>query len=72
MIATGGKMVEGVFDATAVGEPIALHDGEGNPLHLSPGKTFILLAPGAGSTASGVQPGFVTYVSNGETITRNF
>lgn len=72
LIATGGKMVEGVFDATALGEPIALHDGEGNPLFLSPGKTFILLAPGAGSTASGVQAGFVTYVSNGETITRNF
>lgn len=72
LIATGGKMVQGLFDATAVGEPISLVDDEGNPLYLSPGKTFILLAPGAGSTAAGVTPGSVTYVSNGETLTRGF
>jgi hypothetical protein len=72
LIATGGKMVQGLFDASAVGEPIALVDDEGNPFSLSPGKTFILLAPGAGSTASGVTAGSVTYVSNGETLTRGF
>lgn len=72
LIATGGKMVEGLFDATAVGEPIELRDDAGNPLYLSPGKTFVLLAPGAGSTASGVQPGSVEYVVNGESVTRNF
>ena len=72
VVATGGKMVEGLFDASVPGEPIALRDDEGNPLYLSPGKTFVLLAPGAGSTASGVQPGSVTYVSNGESFTRNF
>jgi hypothetical protein len=64
-------MVEGLFDASVLGEPIKLLDGEDQPLSLSPGKTFILLPPGAGSTAGGVTPGFVTYESNGETVTRN-
>ena len=72
LIATGGRMVGGLFDASVPGEPIQLRDDEGNPIYLSPGKTFVLLAPGAGSTASGVQPGYVTYVSNGESLTRNF
>lgn len=72
LVATGGKMMEGLFDATVPGEPISLRDDEGNPIFLSPGKTFVLLAPGAGSTASGVRPGSVTYVSNGESVVRNF
>ncbi|MEQ9086752.1 MAG: DUF3048 domain-containing protein [Pontimonas sp.] len=71
IIFTGGKTVSAIFDASVLGEPIRLLDGEDQPLSLSPGKTFILLPPGAGSTASGVTPGFVTYESNGETVTRN-
>ena len=68
---TGGKVLDGLFDASALGEPIKLTHGEGNPVLLAPGKTFILLPPGAGSTAGGVAPGFVAYESNGETVTRN-
>ena len=71
IIFTGGKTVSAIFDASVLGEPIRLLDGEDQPLSLSPGKTFILLPPGAGSTAAGVTPGFVSYESNGETVTRN-
>ena len=71
-VATGGKIVSGNFDATAYGEPIALIDGDGNPLYLTPGKTFVLLPPGGGSTAGGVTPGVMTYLSGGEAISRNF
>lgn len=71
IIFTGGRTTSGIFDASVLGEPIKLLDGEDQPLSLSPGKTFILLPPGAGSTAGGVTPGFVTYESNGETVTRN-
>jgi len=71
-VATGGMVIQGLYDATAFGAPIALSDGEGNPLYLTPGKTFVLLPPGAGSTASGVTPGIMTYLSGGETISRNF
>ena len=67
---TGGKIVSGLFDASVLGDPIALTDGDGNPLYLAPGKTFILLPPGAGSTAGGVTPGSVSYESNGEIVTR--
>jgi len=71
IIFTGGRTVSAIFDASVLGEPIRLLDGEDQPLSLSPGKTFILLPPGAGSTAAGVTPGFVAYESNGETVTRN-
>lgn len=69
-VATGGKIVGALFDATAYGEPIALSDGEGNPYYLTPGKTFVLLPPGAGSTAGGVKPGSLSYISDGEKINR--
>jgi hypothetical protein len=71
-IATGGKMLQGLYDATAYGEPIALIDDEGNPLYLTPGKTFVLLPPGAGSSAGGVTPGGMSYLSNGERQSRTF
>ena len=71
IVFTGGKTVSGLFDASVLGEPIKLLDDEEAPLTLAPGKTFILLPPGAGSTAAGVTPGFVAYESNGETIIRN-
>lgn len=71
-VATGGKILQGQFDASAYGEPIALIDGEGNPLYLTPGKTFVLLPPGASSNAGGVTPGLMTYLSNGETQSRSF
>ena len=70
-VATGGKIISGLFDASAVGDPIKLTDGDGNPLYLAPGKTFVLLPPGAGSTAGGVTPGSLTYVSDGETVRRD-
>lgn len=72
IVATGGKMVSGLFDATVPEEPIALVNDDDEPLYLTPGKTFILLAPGAGSTASGVQPGQMIYMSNGQSAIRNF
>jgi hypothetical protein len=71
IVFTGGKTVSGLFDASVLGDPIQLLDGDEEPITLAPGKTFILLPPGAGSTAGGVSPGFVAYESNGETITRN-
>lgn len=67
-VATGGKIVSGLFDASALGDPIRLTDQDGQPLYLAPGKTFVLLPPGAGSTAGGVTPGSITYVSDGETV----
>ena len=70
-IATGGKIISGLFDATEYGQPMKLTFGDDEPVFLSPGKTFVLLPPGAGSQAQGVTPGTVSYVSNGELITRN-
>ena len=70
-VATGGKILSGLFDASVVGDPIKLTDGDGNPLYLAPGKSFVLLPPGAGSTAGGVTPGSITYVSDGETVRRD-
>ena len=70
-IFTGGKVLSGLFDASVLGDPIKLTHGEDEPVLLAPGKTFILLPPGAGSTAAGVTPGFIAYESNGETVTRN-
>jgi len=70
-VATGGKIISGLFDASAAGEPIKLTDGDGTSLYLAPGKTFVLLPPGAGSTAGGVTPGSITYVSDGETVRRD-
>ncbi len=72
IIATGGKLISGVFDTTEFGAPIKLFYGEEQPVFLSPGKTFILLPPGAGSIAQGVTPGSMTYVSNGEEIFTGF
>lgn len=68
---TGGKVLIGLFDASVLGDPIKLTHGDNEPVLLAPGKTFILLPPGAGSTAGGVTSGTVSYVSNGETITNN-
>lgn len=70
-LATGGKILSGVFDASVLGKPIELRGEDDNPLYLAPGKTFVLLPPGAGSTAGGVTPGSITYVSGGETIQRD-
>jgi hypothetical protein len=38
-----------------------LVDGDGEPLFLTPGKTFVLLPPGGGSIAAGVAAGSITY-----------
>jgi hypothetical protein len=70
IFATGGKLIEGVFDTTDFHKPIKLFYGDEQPVFLAPGKTFILLPPGAGSVASGVSPGSLTYISNGEEIGR--
>jgi Protein of unknown function (DUF3048) N-terminal domain/Protein of unknown function (DUF3048) C-terminal domain len=71
-IATGGKLISGVFDTTEFGAPIKLFYGEDQPVFLTPGKTFILLPPGAGSIAQGVTPGGMDYFSNGEKINLGF
>ena len=72
IIATGGKLIKGVFDTTEFGAPIKLFYGEEQPVFLTPGKTFILLPPGAGSVAQGVTPGGMTYVSDGEETNLGF
>ena len=61
LVATGGKIVGGLFDATVLGEPIKLLTGDEDTIYLSPGKTFVLLPPGAGSLATGVSPGTISY-----------
>jgi len=71
LVATGGKLVGGVFDATVVGEPIKLTHGDSEPVFLGTGKTFILLPPGAGSAANGVTPGSVSYGPLGAEVSRS-
>lgn len=70
-IASGGKLIQGLFDATVVGDPIVLTYGEGEPVYLATGKTFVLLPPGAGSVAGGVTPGSVSYGPEGAEVTKN-
>lgn len=70
-IASGGKLIKGLFDATVVGDPIVLTYGEGEPVYLATGKTFVLLPPGAGSVAGGVTPGSVSYGPEGAEVTKN-
>ena len=70
-IASGGKIIQGLFDATVVGDPIVLTHGEGEPVYLATGKTFVLLPPGAGSVAGGVTPGSVSYGPEGAEVTKN-
>lgn len=65
-IATGGKLLEGRFVSKSASDPLQFTDVDGNPVYLTPGKTFILLAPGEGSTATGVSPGVFAYISNGQ------
>jgi hypothetical protein len=70
LIATGGKLVGGLFDASVVEEPIKLTHGESEPVFLGTGKTFVLLPPGAGSFANGVTPGSVSYGPLGAEVSR--
>jgi hypothetical protein len=65
-IATGGKVLEGRFVSSGASAPLQFTDLDGNPVYLTPGKTFVLLAPGEGSTASGVKSGLFTYISSGQ------
>ena len=60
---TGGKVLIGLFDASVLGAPIKLIHGEAEQVLLAPGKTFVLLPPGDGSTAGGVTPGSIAYGS---------
>jgi len=53
------------------GDPIALTHADDEPVYLGAGKTFILLPPGAGSTAGGVKPGSVSYGPAGSEVTRD-
>lgn len=71
-VASGGKIIQGLFDASVYGDPIKLTHGEGEPVFLTPGKTFILLPPGAGSAAQGVSVGSYSYVSDGEVVSGTF
>lgn len=68
----GGKVVEALFDASVPGQPIGLTGLEGDPLILIPGKTFILLPPGAGSTAGGVTAGSMSYQSQDGSVRLDF
>jgi len=70
LVATGGKIVNGLFDATVVGEPIKLTHGDSDPVFLGTGKTFVLLPPGAGSAANGVTPGSLSYGPLGAEVSR--
>jgi hypothetical protein len=71
-IATGGNILEGRFTSTSAKEPVQFTDLEGNPIYLAPGKSFILLAPGDSSTAGGVKPGFLRFISGGQESVVNF
>jgi hypothetical protein len=68
-VATGGKVIEGRFVSSAAKDPIQLTDNDGNPIYLTPGKSFVLLAPGDSSTAGGVKPGLFAYITNGQEVT---
>ena len=59
-------MVAGLFDATEFGQPMILTHAEDEPVYLTPGKTFVLLAPGAGSQAAGVTAGSMGVGVGGE------
>jgi hypothetical protein len=71
-IATGGYILEGRFTSTSPKSPLQFTDLDGNPALLAPGKSFVLLAPGEGSTASGVTPGVLRFTSNGQETVVNF
>jgi hypothetical protein len=72
-IATGGKMISGSFDATELGAPLKLTYGDNQPVYLAPGKTFVLLGPGAGSQTTAIsRGGFMIYRSNGEEVIVTF
>jgi hypothetical protein len=68
-VATGGKVIEGRFVSSSAKDPIQLTDNDGNPIYLTPGKSFVLLAPGESSTAGGVKPGLFAYITNGQEVT---
>jgi len=70
-IATGGKMLAGRFVSALAKDPIQLTDQDGNPVYLSPGKTFVLLPPGESSQHTGYdkkKPGLFAYTTNGEEV----
>jgi hypothetical protein len=71
-IATGGHILEGRFTSTSAKSPLVFTDLEDNPVFLAPGKTFVLLAPGEGSTAGGVDAGLLRYTSAGQEVVVNF
>lgn len=71
-IATGGHILEGRFVSSSAKAPVQFTDLDGNPVYLAPGKSFILLAPGEGSTAGGVKPGFLRFISGGQESIVNF
>lgn len=50
-VATGGKIIEADWNSGPVGTPITLVIPGGEPVKLAPGKTWILVFPGDGSTA---------------------
>jgi hypothetical protein len=71
-IATGGHILAGRFTSTSAKSPLVFTDLEDNPVFLAPGKTFVLLAPGEGSTAGGVDAGLLRYTSAGQEVVVNF
>ena len=71
-IATGGSILAGRFSSESVQSPLAFTDTDGNPVFLAPGKTFVLLVPGDGSTARGVKAGVLRYTTNGQEVVHTF
>jgi len=71
-IATGGYILAGRFTSTDAKSPLQFTDLDGNPVALAPGKTFVLLAPGESSSASGVTPGILRFTSGGQETVVNF
>jgi len=45
LVATGGKTIEATWTKGKIGKPIKLVDGDGNPILLAPGNTWVEMMP---------------------------
>lgn len=51
-ILTGGRLIEGRWKQESVTEPTQFLDAEGNPVGLTPGRTWVAIAPPGSATAT--------------------
>lgn len=51
-ILTGGQLIEGRWRQPTVSEPTEFVDADGNPIGLTPGRTWVAIAPPGSATAS--------------------